>query len=74
MFDAEMFNGYTILAGLVFGTLGWGAIRYGRALERWKPVGIGLALMFYPWFVTNRIWVWVVGAGLLTLLWFHHDE
>lgn len=74
MFGADMFNGYTILAGLIFGAIGWGALRYGKALERWKPISIGLALMIYPWFITHRIWVWVIGTALATLLWFQHDE
>lgn len=74
MLNAAIFNGYTILAGLIFGTIGWVALRYGRALERWKPITIGLGLMIYPWFITHRIWVWVIGVGLMTLLWFQHDE
>lgn len=74
MFGADMFNGYTILAGLIFGTIGWVSLRYGRGIGRWKPIAIGLTLMIYPWFVTHRIWVWVIGVGLLVLLWFQHDE
>ncbi|MBX3741600.1 MAG: hypothetical protein KF712_11450 [Akkermansiaceae bacterium] len=68
------FDGYNILAGLIFGTIGWGALRYGRALERWKPIVIGLAMMIYPYFFYNRILLWGIGTGLATLLWFHHDE
>lgn len=69
-----MFEPYTILAGFIFGTIGWGAWRYGSSLERWKPKAIGAALVAYPWFVTHRIWVWVIGVALIGLLWFQHDE
>lgn len=68
------FNPHTILAGLIFGTIGWGAFRYGKRLELWQPRAIGAVMMAYPYLVTHRILVWVVGAGLLVLLWFYHDE
>jgi hypothetical protein len=51
-----------------------GSLSYGRKLERWKPQVIGLMLMAYPYFVGNVWLVWLVGAGLLVTLWFHHDE
>jgi ACR3 family arsenite efflux pump ArsB len=51
-----------------------GAWRYGRSLERWKPVAIGLALMIYPYFISIPWLLWSVGVGLLVLLWFQHDE
>lgn len=68
------FNAYNLLAGLIFGAIGWGAYRYGRRLERWKPVAIGLVLMLYPYFVTNPWLMWFAGVALLVLLWFHHGE
>ncbi len=69
-----MFNPYTILAGLVFGIIGWGSFSYGRRLERWKPVAIGITLMAYPYFFTNPWLLWGIGSALLVTLWFHHGE
>ena len=65
---------YNLLAGFIFGTLGWGAFSYGRKLELWKPRAIGIGLMAYPYFITNNWLLWGTGVGLLVLLWFHHDE
>lgn len=67
------FSPYNLLAGLVFGTIGWGSYRFGRRLERWKPVAIGLALMIYPYFIGIPWLLWGVGVALLVILWFHHD-
>ena len=68
------FDPYTLLAGLIFGTIGWGAFSYGRKLELWKPKAIGLTLMAYPYVCTNIWALWGIGVALLVILWFHHDE
>ena len=74
LFSGGMFDGYNILAGFVFGTIGLGAYKYGRALERWKPITIGITLMIYPYLIYNKYLLWGIGTLLLVLLWFHHDE
>lgn len=69
-----MFHPYNLLAGILFGGIGFGALAYGKRLELWQPVVIGIALMAYPLFVTI-VWLnWAIGIGLCTLLWFFHDE
>ena len=68
------FSPYNLLAGFIFGTIGWGAFSYGRKLELWQPKSIGLGLMLYPYFIGNRYLLWGIGLGLLVLLWFYHDE
>jgi hypothetical protein len=68
------FNPYNLLAGFIFGTLGWGAFAYGRRLELAKPMGIGVALMVYPYFISNPWLLWGTGVCLLAALWkFRHD-
>ena len=69
-----MFQPYNILAGIVFGGLGMGAFIYGKKLELWQPIVIGLALMVYPYFCPNVWLTWGIGIGLCVLLWFYHDE
>ena len=68
------FNPYNLLAGFIFGTLGWGAYRYGKRLERWQPMTIGVGLMVYPYLFENSWLLWGIGIGLLVTLWFHHDQ
>ncbi|MBK1881481.1 hypothetical protein JIN85_03580 [Luteolibacter pohnpeiensis] len=71
-----MFNFSTpnIIAGILFGIIGFVAFSYGKKMELWKPMSIGLALMGYSWLVPN-IWAnWIVGILLCVLLWFHHGE
>lgn len=65
---------YVLLAGFIFSTVGLGAWYYGKKLELWKPKALGVALMLYPYFIYNRIAVWVIGILLCGVLWFHHDE
>lgn len=68
------FNFYNLLAGLVFGIIGMGSLSYGRKLELWQPQVIGLALMTYPYFISNGWLVWLVGVALVVMLWFYHYE
>jgi len=68
------FNPYNLLAGLVFGTIGWGAWSYGRKLELWQPRAIGVTMMVYPYLIYNAWLLWGVGVGLMVLLWFYHSE
>jgi hypothetical protein len=58
--------GYTILAGIIFGTIGMGAFSYGKKLELWQPRVIGVALMVYPYLVYN-VWALcgIAGAPLV---------
>jgi len=72
--DMFNFNAYTILAGIIFGTIGMGALNYGRKLELWQPIVIGLTLMIYPYFFSNVWLTWGIGCILCVVLWFYHDE
>ncbi len=65
---------YNLLAGFIFGTIGWGAFSYGRKLDLWQPKLIGVSLMVYPYLFTNAWLLWGIGISLLITLWFYHDQ
>ena len=57
-----------IFAGIVFGSIGFGAFIYGKKQSDFKMLGIGVVLMVYPYFVQNTIAVYSIGALLIAAL------
>ena len=51
-----------LLAGLIFGSIGFVGFVYGKRMILWKPMFLGLALMIYPYFVANTIALFVIGT------------
>ena len=51
-----------LLAGLIFGSIGFVGFVYGKRMTLWKPMFLGLALMIYPYFVGNTIALFVIGT------------
>ena len=62
-----------IVACVIFSSIGFIAFSYGRKLENYKALGLGLALMIYPYFLTNTFWLYVVGSLLCLALYFWRD-
>jgi hypothetical protein len=57
------------LAGAVlFGIIGFASYRYGKKASREGPRWIGLALMLYPYVVSETWLMYAVGAGLCLVL------
>jgi len=59
----------TIFIGIFFSIVGFGAWRYGRKSQSGRHMLLGVALMFYPYFVPNPWWSLLVGS-LLTIFLF----
>lgn len=66
-------NIWNILAMVLFGAIGFIAFSYGKKMQNFKAMGVGLALMIYPYFVTNTFWNFVVGSILTAGLYFCRD-
>lgn len=53
-----------LLWGLVFGSVGFGYFLYGRKQRAVVPLMCGIALMAFPYFISNTILLVVVGIAL----------
>lgn len=57
--------GPAYIAGvLLFSILGFAAYRYGKKASLKTFKWIGIALMLYPYGVTDTVWLYAVGAAL----------
>ncbi len=57
----------TIWVGLLFGTLGIGYFFYGKKQRMVMALASGIALIVFPYFVSNALLVVLIGALLLAL-------
>ena len=60
----------TLIAGLLFGSIGFVAFVFGKRNGLWKPAVIGILLMAYPYFVSDTLPLYVIGAVLTIALFF----
>ena len=59
-----------LLWGVVFSSLGMGYFIYGKKQKATAPFACGMALMLYPYFVTNTIMLVLVGLVLAAIPYF----
>jgi membrane protein DedA with SNARE-associated domain len=59
-----------LLWGLLFSSVGVGFFLYGKQQRSIVPLVCGLALMIYPYFVTNVLGMVAVGIGLSSIPYF----
>ena len=57
-----------LVGGMLFGTIGFFAFMVGKRQANYKTLGIGLALMAYPYLVSNTAVLYLVGVGLIVAL------
>ncbi len=60
----------SLLWGLLFGSIGLGFFVYGRRQKRVVPLACGVALMFFPYFVSNTILLVIIGLALIAIPYF----
>ncbi|PIX96782.1 MAG: hypothetical protein CO126_07485 [Hydrogenophilales bacterium CG_4_9_14_3_um_filter_63_34] len=62
------------LFGLIlFGITGYAAYRYGKKAALAKPRWIGIALMLYPYAISETWLLYAVGAGLCVALYVYRE-
>ncbi len=59
-----------LLWGLLFGSIGLGFFVYGRKQKAVVPMVCGLALMIFPYFISNTIVLVAIGAMLIAVPYF----
>ncbi len=59
-----------LLWGLLFGSIGLGFFVYGRKQKAAVPMVCGLALMIFPYFLSNTIVLVAIGAMLIAVPYF----
>jgi hypothetical protein len=65
-----LFNTSSLLWGLLFGSIGLGYLIYGRKQRAVVPLICGLALMGFPYFVSNSILLVAIGVVLMAIPYF----
>ena len=72
-FSAMNFSAVNLIAGFIFGSIGFVAFTYGKRMSLWKPMLCGIGLMVYPYFVAGAIANFVIGAVGTAALFFMRD-
>ena len=60
----------SLLWGLLFGSIGLGFFVYGRRQKTVVPLVCGVALMIFPYFVSNTILLVILGLTLIAIPYF----
>ncbi len=60
----------SLLLGLVFSSVGLGFFIYGRKQKVAMPLICGIALMVYPYFVSNNTLLVAIGVALIAIPYF----
>jgi len=58
------FSASSIIAGLLFGFFGMLLFKEGKKRTSVELYFVALAMMIYPYFITDAILVWVIGIAL----------
>ena len=70
---AGQFNVWNLVCGLIFSSIGFVAFVYGKKMGSLKPLLIGLAMLIYPYFISNAILTCAIGIFLCILLFILRD-
>jgi len=57
-------NPAALFGSILFGAIGLAAFIYGKRIALWKPMAIGIALMAYPYFVSETWLTYAIGCAL----------
>lgn len=58
----------SLMAGIFFGLIGLYVFRFGKKNTNVKHIGLGMALMIYPYFISSPLANWLVGVILCVIV------
>jgi hypothetical protein len=59
-----------IIWGMLFGAVGFGYFLYGKKQKAIVPLACGVALMIFPYFVSNTVLLVLIGIALMATPYF----
>ncbi len=59
---------------MLVSTLGFSIFLYGKNVQRFWPLIIGLAMMTYPWFIYSATILWSLTAALCIVLYLARER
>jgi hypothetical protein len=62
-----------LFADLIFGLIGIAAFTYGRKNALWRPTSVGVALIVFPYFVSQTWLLYAIGLALCGVLYIWRD-
>ncbi|MGZ5781514.1 MAG: hypothetical protein ACXWIN_11235 [Burkholderiaceae bacterium] len=63
-----------LIGAIIFGVIGIAAYRYGKKTSSSHAKWIGIALMLYPYAISDTWLLYIVGIGLSAALYFFRKE
>lgn len=68
------FSVSTLVAGFIFGIVGFWLFRHGRKNSNIRNVIIGIVLMIYPYFVESAKLTWGIGFLLCGIAYYYWNQ
>lgn len=63
----------SLVGGILFGSIGFIALIYGKKELNFRIIIIGILLMVYPYAISNTLAVYGIGVALTAALFFFRD-
>ena len=61
---------WQLILGFFFSTVGMAFFIFGKKKQLWAPLFSGMALMIYPYFVSNSVLMVAIGVVLIIVPYF----
>ncbi len=71
--DLGQISAVNLIGNLLFSSIGFVAFIYGKKQSLWKPMFIGLALMIFPYFISQTLALFAAGVAGTALLFLLRD-